>query len=153
LREPGHTHAAQVIAALDQFFALNSALEIDLLGQMNAETVPGSDGRPRHVGGVGGLNDFVRAAPHATHGRSVIAMPSRQVSRQSGVPGAPRIVATLGGPATIAASDADVVVTEHGVAELRHASIAERARRLIAVAHPDDRDGLRASARRAGLLS
>ena len=136
LREPGHTHAPDVIAQLDRFFALNSALEVDLCGRMNAETVVANDGRPRHVGGVGGLVDFVRAARHARHGRAVIALPSRQAS------GAPRIVAALSGPVTIEAEDADTVVTEHGVAELRGVSGDERAQRLIAIAHPDDRADL-----------
>jgi acyl-CoA hydrolase len=136
LCEPGYTHTPEVIAQIDRFFALNSALEVDLRGRMNAETVIASDGRPRAVGGVGGLVDFVRAARHARHGRAVIALPSRQAS------GAPRIVAALGGPVTVDAEDADLVVTEHGVAELRGASAHERARRLIAIAHPDDREGL-----------
>ncbi|HEY4065621.1 MAG TPA: acetyl-CoA hydrolase/transferase C-terminal domain-containing protein [Burkholderiaceae bacterium] len=137
LREPGYTHAAEVIARLDGFFALNSALEVDLQGRMNAETVIASDGRPRAVGGVGGLVDFVRAARHSRGGRAVIALPSRSAA------GAPRIVACLSGPVTIDAADADTVVTEHGVAELRGASPAQRAEALIAIAHPDDREALR----------
>lgn len=140
LREPGYTHAADVIARLDRFVALNSALEVDLHGRMNAETVIARDGRPRHVGGVGGLADFVRAAPLAPQGRAVIALPSRQGS------GAARIVAALNGPVTLDAQDADVVVTEHGVAHLRGVTPEERRRRLIAIAHPDDRERLSAAA-------
>jgi acyl-CoA hydrolase len=136
LREPGYTHAPEVIAQIERFFALNSALEVDLRGRMNAETVIASDGLPRAVGGVGGLVDFVRAARHSRQGRTVIALPSRQAS------GASRIVAALSGPVTVDAEDADLVVTEHGVAELRGVSASERARRLIAIAHPDDREGL-----------
>jgi acetyl-CoA hydrolase len=137
LREPGYTHVPEVIGRLDRFFALNSALEVDLQGRMNAETVIASDGRPRAVGGVGGLVDFVRAARHSSGGRAVIALPSRSAA------GAPRIVARLSGPVTVDAADADTVVTEHGVAELRGASLAQRAAALIAIAHPDDREGLR----------
>lgn len=147
LREPRYTHGVEVIAGLDDFVALNSAIEVDLFGQANAETVPGSDGRLRYVGGVGGLNDFVRGARWAPRGQAVIALPSRQPG------GRPRIVAHLGGPATVAASDADVVVTEHGVARLRDASLDQRARRLIAIADPADRNDLTAAARSMGLLS
>ena len=152
LRAPSCTHAQAVIAQLAGFTAINSALEVDLLGQMNAETVLTASGARRQVGGVGGLNDFVRAARHAPQGLAIVALPSRQATRD-GTPGAPRIVATLGGPGTVAASDADVVVTEHGVAHLRHATLDQRARRLIAIAHPDDRDALTAAALRSGQLS
>jgi acyl-CoA hydrolase len=149
LREPGYTHAAAVLAQLPRFTAINSALEVDLLGQMNAETVLASDGRRRQVGGVGGLNDFVRGAQLASGGRCIVALPARQAAR-NGEAGASRIVATLNGPATVAASDADIVATEHGVAHLRGASLEQRAQRLIAVAHPEDRDALREAARRSG---
>jgi len=146
LHEPGATHDPRCIAQLANFVAINSALEVDLMGQMNAETVPGPHGRRRQVGGVGGLNDFVRASRHSPGGLAITAIPSRHAS------GAPRIVATLGGPATVAASDADVIVTEYGVAHLREATLDERALRLIAIAHPDDRDALSLAARRSGQL-
>jgi len=151
LREPGYTHAREVIARLVGFTAINSALEVDLLGQMNAETVTGEHGARRQVGGVGGLNDFMRAARHAPRGLAVVALPSRRAGR-SAAPGGSRIVGTLSGPSTVAACDADVVVTEYGVARLRHASLDERAQRLIGIAHPDDRDALRDVARRTGQL-
>ncbi len=147
LREPNYTHACEVIAQLDNFVALNSAIEIDLFGQANAEAIPGSDGRLRHVGGVGGLNDFVRSARWSKGGKSVLALPARQPG------GRPRIVSRLGGPATVCAADADLVVTEHGIAELRHASLDQRARRLIAIADPDDREDLTQAANQLGLLS
>lgn len=152
LREPRYTHGAGVIASLSDFVALNSALEVDLLGQVNAEATIGSDGRLRQVGGVGGLNDFVRGARAALGGRAIVALPSRQPPRGGGN-GAARIVARLSGPATVAAADADIVVTEHGVADLRHASSDERARRLVAIAHPDDRGDLAAAARKLGLFA
>jgi acyl-CoA hydrolase len=152
LREPRYTHGREVIARLGRFVALNSALEVDLLGQANAETAIGSDGHLRQVGGVGGLNDFVRGARAAPDGKAIIALPSRQAARAGAAgPGAARIVARLSGPATVAASDADVVVTEYGSAHLRHASLGERARRLIAIAHPDDRDALAAAARKLAI--
>jgi acyl-CoA hydrolase len=146
LRAPGHTHDAAVIAGLDDFFSLNSAIEVDLLGNINAETVTAQDGRWRYVGGVGGLPDFVRAAQCACRGQAVIALQSRSARQQ------PRIVARLSGPCTVAASDADLVCTEYGVARLRHASLDQRVRSMLAVAHPEDRDALAAAAHGLGLL-
>ena len=105
--------------------AVNSAVEVDLTGQVNAETVAG-----RHVGAVGGQVDFVRGAMLA--GRSIIALAS--TARRGQIS---RIVASLGdGVVTTPRSDADLVVTEHGVADLRGAALRERGRRLIAVADP-----------------
>ncbi|MEO8544998.1 MAG: acetyl-CoA hydrolase/transferase C-terminal domain-containing protein [Burkholderiaceae bacterium] len=146
LREPGYTHDAAVIAAIDDFFSLNSAIEVDLLGNVNAECVAASDGRWRHVGGVGGLPEFVRAARLSRNGQAVIALPARTARDK------PRIVARLNGPCTIAATDADCVVTEFGVARLRDASYGQRVRQMLDIAHPDDRDALIASARTIGLL-
>lgn len=146
LREPGYTHDAAVIASIADFFSLNSAIEVDLLGNVNAECATDAEGRWRHVGGVGGLPDFIRAARLSRNGQSVIALPSR-TARQK-----PRIVARLGGPCTVAASDADRVVTEYGVALLRDANYGQRVRRMLDIAHPDDRDALAAQARAVGML-
>jgi acyl-CoA hydrolase len=132
-----YTHAAQVLAGLPRFTAINSALEVDLTGQVGAELAGGV-----FVGAVGGQADFVRGALAAEHGRSIIALPSR--TRR----GEPRIVAQLAsGTVTTPRSDADLVVTEHGAAELRGQPIGERVRRLIAIAHPDDREALERQAR------
>ena len=87
---------------------------------------------------MGGANDFARAARRSAGGRSVIVLPAdAQGGRRS------RIVPTLaGGTVTVTRSDVDLVVTEHGVADLRHATLAERARRLIAIASPAWREPL-----------
>ena len=133
-----HTHDPRTIAALGTFVAINAALEVDLTGQANAETLGG-----RHVGAVGGQVDFVRAAMAAPDGVSIIALPST-AARGS----ASRIVGRLAdGVVTTARSDADVVVTEHGAAHLRGCSLPERARRLIAIADPAFRDELTETAR------
>lgn len=145
MREPSYTHDGEVIAAQPDFFSLNSALEIDLLGHVNAETVVGADGRWRYVGGIGGLPDFMRAAVRAPRGQSVLALASRTPS------GRARIVARLSGPCTVAAMDTDLVVTEHGVARLREASVGERVRQMLAVADPQDREALAQQARALGL--
>lgn len=146
LREPGATHDPRVIAAQPDMFCLNSALEVDLLGNMNAEAIVQPDGRWRFVGGVGGLPDFMRAAVQAPRGQAVVALAARTPR------GSPRIVARLSGPSTIAASDADIVATEHGVARLRDVSLAERVRRMLAIAHPEDRAALAAQAAGLGLV-
>lgn len=134
LRSSSYVHDAHVIASLDRFVAINSALEVDLLGQANAETMGAA-----RVSGSGGLLDFVRGAQAAAHGRSILVLPS--TSRDGRVS---RIVPRLSAGATVSvpAADADWVVTEHGAAALRGRSTAERARALIAIAHPDFRDEL-----------
>ena len=129
---PSHTHGAQVLASIASLFAINSAIEVDLTGQVNAETA-----NRVYVGGVGGQVDFVRGANASQGGRSIIAMPA--TARQGSVS---RIVAALSGPVTSLRSDADLVVTEWGVAELRGQPLADRARRMIAVAAPEFREEL-----------
>ena len=120
-----------------RFVAINSALEVDLTGQVNAETAQG-----RHIGLVGGQMDFVRAANRAPEGRSIIALPAASRDRRHS-----RIVARLAdGVVTTPRAEADCVVTEHGVAELKGRTLAERARALTAIADP----AFRAELERAG---
>jgi acyl-CoA hydrolase len=133
VREVEHTHGLATLARLPRFTAVNTAVEIDLTGQVNAEAVGA-----RVVGGLGGLGDFLRGAAISPGGRSLLLLPSTAGAQRS-----PRIVGQLGSRAvTVPRSDVDVVVTEHGVAELRGASLEERARRLIAIAAPQHRDEL-----------
>jgi len=133
IRSPRYTHDALVLGNFRCFVAINSALEIDLTGQVNAETAQG-----RHIGLVGGQMDFVRAANRAASGRSIIALPSTSRDRRHS-----RIVAHLAdGVVTTPRAEADCIVTEHGIAELRGCSLAERARALIAIADPAFRAGL-----------
>jgi acetyl-CoA hydrolase len=103
-----------------------------LSGQVNCETL-GS--RPR--GGIGGLLDFARAARVSDGGRGITVLASTASGGRVS-----RIVPQLSGPATLGRADVDAVVTEHGVAHLRDMSLAERARRLIAVAAPQHRETL-----------
>jgi acyl-CoA hydrolase len=127
------------LARLERFHSINTALEVDLTGQVNAEVLDEAQ-----VGAVGGAIDFVRGAALSPGGRSIIALPStaRRGTRT-------RIVARLGGGVTSTPrSDVDMIVTEHGVAELRGASLRQRARALIAIAHPDARPGLEEAATR-----
>jgi acyl-CoA hydrolase len=133
-----HTHNAQILARLDRFFALNSAIEVDLTGQVNAEVAGDS-----YIGGLGGQGDFVRGALLAEHGRSVIALPA---TARNGA--ASRIVARIAsGIVTTARGDADLIATEFGVAELRGQPLDERVRRMAAISHPTFREDLERAAR------
>ena len=135
LRSADYTHEVSVIRQLDNFISINSAVEIDLFGQVNAEVTAG-----RQVSGTGGAVDFMRAAKLSMNGRSVVAMSATarrgQVSRI-----VPRVEMV-----TALRTDVDMVVTEFGIARLKDASLAERAELLIEIAHPDFRDQLREAA-------
>jgi acetyl-CoA hydrolase len=142
MRSPRYTHDILVHATVPHLIGINTALEVDLTGQMNAE-VAGN----RHVGIVGGHGDFMRGCLKSPGGRGIIAM---EATARNGT--ISRIVPRLsGGVVTTARSDADTVVTEYGIAELRGRSVSERARQLIAIAHPDFRP-LLLEAAGAGLM-
>lgn len=127
-----HTHGDAALAAIDKFVTINSALEVDLTGQVNAEQT-GDD----YVGGIGGQADFVRAGHRSPGGHSIIALPA---TAKDGAMS--RIRVQLSGPVTSARYDVDVIVTEFGAADLRGQTIPERAKRLIAIAHPNFREAL-----------
>ncbi len=133
LRPYSHTHAVSVIAQLDNFVAVNSAVEVDLTGQVNAEIVNG-----QYVGATGGQVDFTRGAQLSKNGRSIVALPSATKNAQQS-----RIVAHIAsGNVTSLRTDADVIVTEWGAAQLKGQTLKERMRRMIAIAHPSHRESL-----------
>jgi acyl-CoA hydrolase len=99
-------------------WAINTALEIDLTGQINVERI-GSD----VIAGIGGHADFASAGARSVQGASVIALPSRRGGRST-------LVERLGCPTSTPRSDVDIVVTEHGVADLRGLDDAQRSRAL-----------------------
>jgi len=121
-------HDPDTVARLDRFVAINSALEVDLTGQVTAESLG-----PRQVAGIGGQFDFVLGASRAEGGRAVIALPS--TGRDGAVS---RIVPRLGAGAAVTSPRflADCVVTEYGAAELRGKGERGRAEALLGVAHP-----------------
>lgn len=131
-----YTHAQSTLAAIPNLVAVNSALEVDLFGQVNCEMLGG-----RQLSGVGGLVDFVRGAHASEGGRAVIAATS-----VAGRERRSRIVPELNHRLTgIARTDIDHVVTEHGVASLRGLGVDARAMALIAIAAPEHRASLEAS--------
>lgn len=133
LRPYAYTHAFQNLSLIKNFTAINSAIEVDLTGQVNAESVHG-----RYVGATGGLVDFVRGALSAPEGRSIIVLPS---STKDG--SLSRIVSQIkNGPVTCLRTDADIVVTEWGSAQLRGKTLSERVKAMISIAHPKHREKL-----------
>lgn len=130
----GETHDPVHLSGLQGFIAVNSALEVDLLGQCNLEMKDG-----HAISGPGGAPDFSHAASRSPGGTSIIALPSTF----GGGTGS-RILARLGPDAisTLPRSSVDVVVTEHGAADLRGLSVHARAEALMTVAAPAFRAGL-----------
>jgi acyl-CoA hydrolase len=124
-----YTHDAAVLARLDRLVTINSALEVDLSGQVNAE-----QSGTAYMGGTGGQVDFVRAGARSAGGHSIIALSATAKGGSLS-----KIVPTLSGPVTTARTEVDVIVTDFGAAELKGQSLAERCKRLIAIAHPDFR--------------
>lgn len=131
-RDAFATHGAGVFETVDNFVAINSALEVDLFGQCNAEVLGG-----RQVSGAGGFHDFLRGAGASRNGRGIVALPSSAGAVSRIVP----VLATPG-IATGPRNDCDIVVTEHGIARLRDLDLDARAEALIAIAHPDHRGAL-----------
>jgi acyl-CoA hydrolase len=128
-----YTHDARVLASLESLHAINGAIEVDLTGQVNAEMMGGM-----HAGTIGGGPAFARAAAMSAKGRSIVTLAS--VAKGGTLS---RIVPRLrDGLVTTSRADADVVVTEHGVAYLRGATVSERMKRMIAIADPSHRDEL-----------
>jgi 4-hydroxybutyrate CoA-transferase len=123
-----YTHDIRTLARIDNFVAINSVLAVDLFGQANAEMLDG-----RQISGTGGLLDFVRGARLSKGGRSILALPSTAAGGKTS-----RIVPRFGEGDVVSCprADADIVVTEHGVAPLRDRSGDERAEALIAIADP-----------------
>ena len=134
LRPLAYTHDASVLANFSTFFAVNGAVEVDLTGQINSEMVGG-----RHVGAVGGQLDFANAAMASRHGRSIVGLPSTAAGGTVS-----RITARMTDSiVSTTRADADLIVTEFGIADLRGATVRQRRERLIAIAHPDHREALR----------
>lgn len=133
-----------VICQNDNMISINAALEVDLFGQVCAESVG-----TVHVSGTGGQVDFVRGACQSRGGKSFIAFTS---TAKGGTISKIRPILTPGAIVTTSKNDVDYIVTEYGIAHLRGRSLGERAKQLIAIAHPDFRDELTFEAKKRGVL-
>ena len=144
MRAVDFTNDTHVIRSFSRMTAINSAIELDLTGQVVSDSIG-----PRMYSGIGGQMDFMRGAGLASEGRAIIALPSTAAGGS-----ASRIVPYLHEGAGVVSTRGHVrtVVTEWGVAELFGKSLCERARALIAIAHPDFRDELLAAARKRHVL-
>ena len=140
MRPVDYTNDTSVIRRFRKMTAINSALSIDLTGQVSADSIG-----TRFYSGVGGQMDFMRGAALAAEGRAIIALPSLAAGGTIS-----RIAPVLAEGAGVVTTRAHVrtVVTEYGVAELFGRSVRERASALVAIAHPSFRDELTHHARR-----
>ncbi len=139
-----YTNDPFIISRNDKQVAINSAIEVDLTGQVCADSIGYS-----FYSGIGGQVDFIRGSARSKGGKPIIALPS--TAKQGTVS---RIVAHLQEGAGVVTSRGDVhyVVTEYGVAYLHGKSIRERCQALITIAHPDFREELQRQARDRNLL-
>jgi acyl-CoA hydrolase len=128
----------------DNLVAINATLEIDLIGQCGSESLGSAP-----YSGTGGQSDFVRAANRSNGGKAIIVLPSTAKGDTLS-----RIVPALkpGTHVSTGKNDVNYVVTEHGVAQLRGKTARQRARNLIAIAHPKFREELAALARAMHIL-
>jgi acyl-CoA hydrolase len=145
MRPVEYTNDTAVIRRFRRMVAVNSAIEIDLTGQVCADSIG-----PRMYSGVGGQMDFVRGAALADEGRAIIALPSTAAGGSVS-----RIVPFLQQGAGVVTTRAHVetIVTEYGVAEMHGRSVPERARALIAIADPRFRPAIEEGARRARFIA
>lgn len=133
-----------VIARHPNFISVNAALEVDLFGQVCAESMG-----TRHISGTGGQADYVRGATHSKGGKSFIAFPS---TAKGGTVSRITDTLTQGAIVTTSKNDVDRIVTEYGIAELRGKTLSQRAKALISIAHPDHRDRLTFEAKKRNIL-
>ncbi len=139
-----HTNNPMIVAQNDRMTAINSAIEVDITGQVCSDSIG-----TRIYSGFGGQVDFIRGAAHSKGGKPIIAL---SATAQGGK--ISRIVPTLKVGAGVVTTRADVhyVITEFGIADLHGRSLRERAQALISVAHPDFREALSREARQRKLL-
>ncbi len=135
-----------IVGQHDKMISINSALQVDLSGQINAESIG-----PKQYTHTGGQQDFIMGTYISKGGKGIIALESTAETKQGRVS---KIVPHLdyGSFVTTGRNDVDYVVTEYGVADLKNWSMRERAKKLIAIAHPDYRDELTFAAKKAHFI-
>ncbi len=133
-----------VIARHPNFMSVNAGLEVDFYGQVCAESIG-----TRHISGTGGQSDYVRGAVQSSGGKSFIAFPSTAKGGEIS-----RVVPFLtpGAQVSTSKNDVDHVVTEYGIAKLRGKTLSQRAKALIAIAHPKFRDELTFAAKKQNII-
>lgn len=138
IRDVGFTNDPFVIAQMPKMVSVNSAIEIDITGQVVSDSIG-----PKIFSGFGGQVDFIYGASRSKGGKPIIAMPSTTKKGES------KIVGFLRQGAGVVTTRAHVryIVTEYGIADLYGKSLRERARSIIDIAHPDHREGLEKIAR------
>lgn len=131
MMDVGYVNDTRTIRKNPNFVSINSAIEIDVLGQVCADSIG-----TRQFSGVGGQMDFVRGSTLSENGKAILALPSRTSK------GIPRIVPTLNLGASVVTTRAHVqyVITEYGVADLYAKNLRDRATQMVNIAHPDDRE-------------
>lgn len=134
----------EVICRNDNMISINAAIEVDLFGQVCAESVG-----TKHMSGTGGQVDYVRGACQSRGGKSFIAFAS---TAKGGTISKISPILTPGGVVTTSKNDVDHIVTEFGIAKLRGRPMDERVKALIAIAHPNFRDELTFEAKKRGLI-
>ena len=141
-----YTNDVKIISQLDNFISINGAVDMDLFGQVNAESAGF-----KHISGTGGQLDFVMGAYMSKGGKSFVCLPSTTKGKDGTLKS--RIVPTLttGSIVTDPRSCVQYVVTEYGMVNMKGASTWERAERIISIAHPDFRDELVREAEKAGI--
>ena len=139
VRESTVSQHPMVLGGQERFVSVNTAVEVDLTGQVNAEAIRG-----RQISGIGGSIDYAETALHAPGGLRILAIASATPDGRHS-----RIVPAIasGTPVTHTRSSIDLVVTEHGVADLRGRTLAERRDALLAISAPAFRDEIAASAK------
>jgi 4-hydroxybutyrate CoA-transferase len=135
MRPVDYTNNIAIAGRVEQLISINSAIQIDLFGQVCADTIG-----YQQYSGVGGQVDFVRASSLSPGGKSIIALPSTDKKQTFS-----RIVSILdkGSCVTTSRNDVHYVVTEFGIADLRGKSVVQRAKALIDIAHPSFRKQLK----------
>lgn len=139
----GYTNDARIIAQLDNFISINNAVDVDLFGQVNAE----SSGI-RHISGAGGQQDFVLGAYLSKSGKSFICCASTMKDKNGVLHSRIRPTLREGSVVTDTRCNVQYLVTEYGMVNLKGASTWERAERIISIAHPDFREDLIREAQR-----
>ena len=146
-RRFSYSNEPNVIAINDNVYSINSAMQVDLTGQVASEGI----GFKQHSG-IGGQLDYVRGSQMSKGGHSFIALSSTLTNKKGEVSSKIVLGHPVGTPISTPRAEVEYIVTEYGIADLKYQTLEERAKRLIAIAHPDFRDELTFEAKKLGLI-